>query len=57
MECRCTHDFCECISTRKDTDGFLHCYQCPLSKKMMGGGLECYGVFEGFKGYRDIDEI
>jgi len=50
-KCRCSNDFCECIGTREYIDGFLHCYQCPKSEKLIGGGLECYGIFEGQESY------
>ncbi len=53
VKCRCSKDFCECIITREDTDYFPHCYQCPESEKLIGGGLECYGVYESHEGYKD----
>lgn len=51
--CKCSENFCECIGTRRDLgDDILHCYQCPVSEKLIGGGLECYGVFENKIGYK-----
>lgn len=58
-DCRCVVDFCECISVRMDPssiigpDGLPHCFECPTSEILMGGGLECYGSFSPHIPYKD----
>lgn len=46
LKCKCSEDYCECWSVRMSTDEIPHCFKCPESKKLIGGGLECYGTFD-----------
>jgi hypothetical protein len=56
--CRCSIRHCECVGTRMDSgmpQEEWHCYKCPTSISLIGGGLECYGIYEGRQDYDESE--